>query len=208
MKRLFAIAVVLGVSRGVIAIPPAEGAPAGCKPFVPSRALRDDAGRPREESLKAPVIEVGDKATKARPVTRAYEHGPALAFPFYQGPELFGDGHRYFNFQVTSTRPRTGLYIRVDWPTPSASDIDLFLYNPGGRQVAYSDTTNSMPREAEHAIFDPIFPRPINGGPGYELILGTPAPRCAGFMLDSQAAETLGEKMRLTAWLGKIRPQG
>jgi hypothetical protein len=204
--RVVVVIVATCVSAGLLPPGAVQAAPASCDRFVPTRALRDDGGRPRTESLDAPVIPVSDAATKSRPVVRTYEHGPGKNFPFYLGPEIVNE-HKYFNFQVTTTRPARGLYIRIDWATPSISDIDLFLMDPKGALVGYSDATNWMPNEVEQVVADALFPRPINGGPGFESILGVPARRCAGFMLDSQVADSLGERVRLTAWLGEIRRQ-
>jgi hypothetical protein len=90
----------------------------------------------------------------------------------------------------------------------SVTDIDLALFDAKGKMVGLSDATNVFPPGMENVVFDPIFgPREIHGGPGYESILGVSAQRCAGFMLHSSAYWTLGEEVRLTAWLGKIRPQ-
>lgn len=208
-NRAFFLVVLVLVS--VAATSPSRAAPSACAPFVPKVALRDDRhgapGKPRKESLKAPVVKVGDSATQAHPVVRRITYGPALATPFYVGPQII-DGHKYLNFQVTTSASARGLYIRVDWPAMSVTDVDLSLYNAKGKMVGGSDATNAFPSGMENAVFDPIFgPRELHGGPGYESILGVSAQRCAGFMLDIDAYLSLGEELRLTAWLGKVRPQ-
>jgi hypothetical protein len=197
-------ALALTVAGVVADARPAQARPSKCAKFVPQRPLEDNGGRPRPESLKAPVIAVNEKATKSHPITRTFEHGRGLAFPFRgwplgYGPEII-DEHKYFNFQVTSRRPSQGLYVRIDWPPSSLSDIDLNLYDARRRWVGGSESFNN---DTADAAFELIF-EPISGGPGYELIEGVRAPACAGFMLDSQGSLTLGEKVRLTVWLGVV----
>lgn len=46
-----------------------------------------------------------------------------------------------------------------------------------------------------------VKPKPPKLVMGFESISRVRAYPCQGFMLDSQASQTLGEKIRLTAWL-------
>lgn len=196
MKKFLAAGLLFGCLVAGLATPPAHAARrSACEKFVPTKPLTDDGGEPRRESLKAPLIEVGDRATRSRPIARTYEHGPGLIFPLHQGAELI-DEHKYFNFQVTSKRLRR-LYIRIDWPTPSVSDVDIYLYSRRGAQAGYSESFNN---EAIDNGLAPLF-GPPTGGPGFEMIRRVEADPCEGFMFDSQASQTLGETIRLTTWL-------
>jgi hypothetical protein len=196
MKRLVAAALILGWFTSVLVASPALAARrSACERFVPTKPITDDGGEPRRESLTAPLIQMGDKATRSKPITRTYQHGPGLSFPLHQGPEIVDD-HKYFNFQVTTKRFRR-LYIRVDWPTPSASDIDIYLYSDKAKLVAWSESFNNT---ALDTAFSPIF-GPPTGGPGFEFMRLVNTVPCEGFMFDSEASTTLGETARLTAWL-------
>lgn len=196
MKKFLAAGLLFGCLVAGLATPTAHAARRGaCERFVPTKALTDDGGEPRPESLKAPLIQVGDKATRSRPIARTYEHGPGLIFPFHQGPEIIDD-HKYFNFQVTSKRFRR-LSIRVDWATPSVSDIDIYLYSNRGAQAGFSESFNN---DAVDNGLSPII-GPPTGGAGFEMIRRVLVNPCQGFMFDSEASQTLGETIRLTAWL-------
>lgn len=203
MKRYIAVSFLIGLAAALVTTPPAQAAGTGCKKFVPKKALPDDAGKPRTDSLKAPVITVTDAATKSRPITRRYEHGRGLVFPFHAGPEIVSE-HEYFNLQVVTKHRIRGLYVRIDWPRSSTSDIDLYVYDEETREVGRSESWNN---DALDNGGSPVFGAP-SGGAGFEFIRGAAARPCQGFMVDSQAGSTLGEKMRLTVWLeGKVNSQ-
>ena len=173
---------------------PTEGstAPSGCRPYEPRRAPRTDATN-AADALKNPAIRITDAATADDPVVVKFQHGPGKVFPFHQGEPLINEA-RYFNFQVDARAPRTLVSFRAEWPTPSVSDIDVYLYSGGGNQVAASESSNTPVEEAVGS----------SGGPGFESISDVPWPDCGGITLESQGSLTAGESMTLKIWLERI----
>jgi hypothetical protein len=80
---------------------------------------------------------------------------------------------------------------------PSVSDIDIYLYNSSGYMVGWSESANN---DVEDTAYKPLFGG-THGGPGFEEIRHVAASSCAGFVLDSESSQTLGEKVRLKIWL-------
>lgn len=165
------------------------GAASGCKPYELRVIPETDAPNP-EDALAAEVFRVTDKATEQNPLVIEYEHGASMVFPLHQGDQLLGEAS-YFSFQVDTRSRRRTVNVRAEWPTPSASDIDIYAIDRYGEQMGASESANTHVEEAIDG----------SGGPGFESILGLPMKDCAGFTLESQGSATLGEQMTLKVWL-------
>lgn len=168
--------------------PPACPAPAFVEPQSPS-----------ESRTEVPGLEVShvvtDAATEEEPVVIEYEHGPAFWDTVNQEPIV--EDTKWFNIQVDSAAPATGIYIRQEWPIPSVSDMDLYLWDgPSGTQLEVSGAFNVFPMPT------PVFP---TGGMGWESISGALVSDCGGYAIESRAFTTAGESMKLKIWLGEIQ---
>ncbi|MGH2694637.1 MAG: hypothetical protein ACRDJJ_07430 [Actinomycetota bacterium] len=139
-----------------------------------------------EDAAEAETIKVTDKATEKKPVTVEFDHPPSLV--------AVADDYKYYNVQIFSKARQTGLYIREEFN--EVSDIDLFLYDEGGEEVASSGAFNPAPIPG-------LTDADGNGGSGYESISGFATERCAGFSIESHAFLTPGTDVALTIWLGK-----
>jgi len=135
-----------------------------------------------EGAAEAKVLKVTPKATEEKPVVVEYEHGPAL----YPETE-----HVYANVQVFGSG---GLYILQEFD--NHSDIDLYLFDGAGEEVASSGAFNPAPVPG-------VFDAGGKGGTGYESINGHPVSTCEGFTIDSTAYATLGTPATLKIWLGE-----
>lgn len=157
-------------------------------PHAPEKALPENA----EAALDAPVTRVTDGATADEPIVIEYEQETAS----YVGDDS-GD-QKFFNLQVVSAARWAQLHIRAEWAVAAPSDIDIYLHNSKGRQVAYSDTYNSPALDG---------PSPANGGPNFEHIDGFVADRCAGYVLMTHAWHTPGTDVTLELWLEPAPPR-
>jgi hypothetical protein len=162
----------------------ARSAPKACKAFKPVEPQSPSAER--AEALEAEVVKLTDKATADKPV----------AIEFAQAPGLWADaetpiveGSEFFNFQVVSKAATVELNLHVVWATPSASDIDEFLFSSSGTEVSSSVAFNPAPEL-----------NPSTGGEGFEHI-AIGARRCDGYTLESRPFITPGENVTIHAWL-------
>ncbi|MGH2756670.1 MAG: hypothetical protein ACRDI3_02665 [Actinomycetota bacterium] len=141
----------------------------------------------RGEAPDAKVIKVTSAATKKKPITIEFEHGPGFWIPD-EVPVI--EDSAFFNVQVFGKD--SVLNVRTEWATigdQSRSDIDLYLFDSSGSQIGVSNTFNPLP--------------PLNesdGGPGFEFI-SMPATTCEGFTIESRAFWSAGEDMVLDLWL-------
>ena len=141
-----------------------------------------------EEAADAEVVKVTTKATEQKPVVIDYEHGPSL-YPAAQES-------LYFNVQVYG--PASGLYILQEFD--NQSDIDLYLYDAAGEEVASSGAFNPAPIPG-------VTDAGGNGGSGYESINGYATGTCEGFTIESAAYATFGTPATLKIWLGEVQAQ-
>jgi hypothetical protein len=139
-----------------------------------------------EDAAEAELVKVTDKATEKKPVVVEYEHAAALS--------PVADEYLYYNVQLYSRAKATGLYILQEFNEDS--DIDLYLYDSAGEEVASSGAFNPLPIPG-------VTDSGGNGGVGYESISGFAAARCAGFSIESHAFMTPGTPVTLKLWLGK-----
>ena len=169
----------------------------GCPAFAPVQP--ETASSNGADALEAEIVKITDAMTEEKPLVIEYEHGAAAWVPFTS--QKVQEDAKYFNFQVVSKAKETGLYIRQEWPTPSPSDMDLYLYKDGA-EVEHSGAYNLAPVPAP--LID--FSDRERGGMGFESIPGFPSAKCEGFTVESRAFDTTGEDMTLKVWLGEIVP--
>lgn len=180
---------------GALLMPlPARASTPECAAFRPGFVR--DAG---EDATGIPVIRLTDRATARNPVTVSFD-APPTVIRVIEFPERA----RLFNFQTQTTRSKIGLYVRLEWPTPSPSDIDLYVYDRKGELFAWSEWWNNPVIDEAYKTAFPTYTGG-HGGMGYESVLGYDVPNCAGITVLSWASNTLGEKVTLKVWLGKPR---
>lgn len=157
----------------------------GCKSYKPVAPASDSSQA--DEALDAKVIKVTSKATKKKPIVVEFSHGPG--FWSVDGTAVIEDSV-FFNLQVLDSAKKLG--VQTEWAAiggRSKSDIDLYLYDSNGAQVADSTTFNPEP-----AL------NPSTGGPNFELI-SFPAFKCEGFSVESRVFWGGLEDMTLKLWL-------
>lgn len=190
------IAVVASAAMvlGAFAAAPAEAKKKkkSCPAFQPVEPTSDSGEK--AEALEAEIVKVTDKATADKPIVIEYEHGPALWETATQTPIV--EDTAFFNFQVQTKKPGAGLHLEMTWPTPSESDIDMYLYDTGAR-AASSGAFNPAPVPG-------VFDASGNGGMGFETIPGFDAANCAGYTVESRAFMTTGQDVTLTVYLGEV----
>jgi hypothetical protein len=201
ITRTFAVVAAASMIVGAFAVGPADAKKkkkkptvATCPAFVPVEVA--SGGTTGAEAPKAPVVQVTDANTAEAPLVIEYEHGPAFWDSASHTPVQ--EDTKYFNIQVSTTNPAPGLYAKIEWPSPSPSDIDFYMYD-GGTEVAHSGAINIAPVDA--VVLDAS--DGANGGNGFESIPGYPAANCAGYTFESQAFVTPGESMKLSLWIGE-----
>jgi hypothetical protein len=139
-----------------------------------------------EGAAEADTLKVTDKATEKKPLTVEFDHPASLT--------VVADDYKYYNVQIFSKARATGLYIREEFN--EMSDIDLYLYDEAGEEVASSGAFNPAPIPG-------LTDAGGNGGSGFESIPGFATERCAGFSIESHAYMTPGTDVALKIWLGK-----
>lgn len=194
--RALAVMASIGLLAAAFAAPPAQAGkkkkPFACPPAtaaVPAEGHSSNA----DEAAEAQVVNVTSAATEEAPLVVEYEHGAALHDPALGTPVQ--EDTKYFAFQVVSKTPGAGLYLKMEWPG-TESDIDMYMYDSGGAEVANSGAFNPVPVPM-------VFDAGGNGGQGYESIPGFPADPCAPYTIESRAFLTPGEPMTLSVWLGE-----
>jgi hypothetical protein len=200
-KRLFSLALTTALVAGAFALPAAEAAKKKKKKFncAPTTATAPQSGHAGAETApESEVVRVTEAATAEAPVVIEYEHGPAMYI--FGTAEPIQEDNAYFNFQVVSKKPGQGLYLLQEWGT-AISDLDLYLYDETGTQVALSGAFNAAPENTPAADFSG--PNGT-GGTGYESISGYPTLPCVPYTVESVAYATQGEPVTLKVWLGEI----
>ena len=197
--RSVAVLASAGLLMGaIVGSTPAQAAKR-CSKFKPGTPATDS----NTDAVKSTKVKkITDRYTAKKPLTIKFSHGPAawlLANP--QDPTSSSqvpivEDTKWFNFQVDSKKRFVGLYIRQEWPTPSASDLDLYMYDRSGARVGTSGEFNVAPGTGLGTG---------EGGMGYEQISGFGATDCSGYTVESRAFTTHGENVTLKVWLGSIR---
>ena len=158
-------------------------APAGA---AKKKALKCSAFTPGiEGAAEAEVVKVTPKATEEKPVVIELEHGMA-------GPsEASLNEEQFFNIQIYG--PSSGLYILEEFS--DRHDVDLYLYDAAGEEVASSGAFNMAPVGP--------FSAGGNGGSNYESIPGFPVSTCEGYTIRSNAYLTSGTAATIKLWFGE-----
>lgn len=177
----------LSLLVGAYAAAPAEAAKKKRFSCAPATATPPAEGHSSnaEEAAEAQVVNLTAAATEEKPLVIEYEHGPAFS-------EIGMEDTKYFAFQVVSKTLGAGVYVLQEWPGRE-SDIDLYMSDESGAEVASSGAFNPIP----------VPPPGSTGGPGYESISGYPAEPCSPYTIESKAYLTPGEEMTLKLWLGE-----
>lgn len=202
--RTLAVLASAGLIVGAFAAGPADAAkkkkkkkkPAACATFTPPEVA--SGGTTGADAAAAEVVQVTPAHTAEAPLVIEFEHGAAFWDTATHSPVQ--EDTKYFALQLPPGIPETGLYTRIDWASPSPSDIDLYLYDDTGTEVEHSGALNVAPVPAPGLDLSDRG----NGGMGYESISGFPSPQCAGYVVESQAFATPGEAMTLTVYLGEV----
>ena len=191
-------ALVLG---SFVAGPADAGKRKRCKKFKPAVPISDAETRKQAPSSK--LFKVKDKHTAKKPLVIKYSHGPAAWFitdPVdAEGQRPIIEDTKWYRLLVDSKKRNVGLYVRQQWSNTPVSDMDVYLYDKFGSQVAVGGDFNQV---------DGVEGNPLDsgtGGPGYEQISGMGAEDCSGYVVESRAFTSPGEDMQLKVWLGKIR---
>lgn len=190
--RTLAVLASAGMIVGAFAAAPADAAKKKKKPFncAPATATAPAKGHSSNaaDASKAAVVNVTAAATAEAPLVTEFKHGPALS-------EAHVEDTQYFAYQVVSKTPGQGLYVKLEWPG-KMSDIDLYMYDASGEEVALSGAFNPV---AVPGLLDSNG----NGGVGFETIPGFPADPCSPYTIESKAYATPGEPMKISVWLGE-----
>lgn len=177
--RTFATLASAALLVGAFAAAPADAAkkkkkkPLTCDTFTPGV----------EDAAEAEVVKVTPAASEAKPLVIEFEHPGSIPV----APDK-----QYFNFQIHSGKPGTGLWIKSEFE--ERHDLDLYLYNEAGEEVALSGGFNTVP-EAHDSDG--------NATTNSEQIPGYPVGQCEGYTLGSSAYLTSGTDVKLTVWLGE-----
>jgi hypothetical protein len=187
LVRVLLVGCVMGAMVLVVAPPglSTEKGSSRCPRFHPGEPKSDSSQA--DEALDAKVIKLTPTATKKKPITIEFSHGPGFWIP-EEVPVI--EDSAFFNVQVLAED--AVLNMRTQWATTadqSRSDIDLYLFDSSGDQIGVSNTFNPLP--------------PLNqsdGGAGFEFI-SVAAGDCEGFTIESRVFWSAGEDVVLKLWL-------
>ena len=199
--RTLAVLASVGLLVGAFAVGPADAAKkkkrkkkglvcATYAPAAPASAAPAAADVPTEAVLK-----VTKAHTEEAPLTVEVEQGEGAWIydqDLHQVPVF--DDTKFFNLQVYSSTPSTGLYVRTEWDTSAPDDLDMYLYNEAGEEVGGSGAFNAAP-------IPPV--STTTGGPGFEQVSGFPIDQCGGATVESRTYLTAGQTVTLKVWLGE-----
>lgn len=169
--------VIIGLILGLVT--PAHTKGASCSP-------------PRGASSRSTALTVTDKHTEGRPLEVTFDQPAAVLF--VEGPSPIGDARIETPIRIASATRYPDLHVRAEWPTPSVTDLDLFLWNRWGEPIRSSESWNIQPLDDLDST--------NTGGPGYEYIKGAPVEGCGRYTVMTGAWHTPGEKVTLRLWLG------
>lgn len=193
-RRLLATALALGLVASFAVAPGALAAKKKKPKAVPCAAYV-----PGEQGADAgDTIIVNDVATEEMPLEMEVEAHPGLAPTDPDDPTA---GHAFYNIQVDTNLPETGLYVRLEFDNlPPVRDYDLWLNYPDGSNASNAHGFNPAP--------DSMFSPKSDGGhteTNAEQIDGTHTPDCQGYTLDVATSTGEGGTLTLKMWLGEIQ---
>ena len=201
--RMFAVVASLSLIVGALGTgaaaakkkPKKKKKPASmCPAYKPVPPGPDSESEQKDKVAKAKVLKVTEAATEAKPLTVELEHGMALWSPT-QDP--IQEDTEFVGLQIQSKNPSAGLYIRQEWPAPSLSDLDVYLTDKTGEEVAASGSSNVLPMPVDAGGQD-------TGAQGFESISGFAAAKCGDYVIESRPFNTAGENVTMKVWLGPI----
>lgn len=188
--RTLAVLASAGLILGAFVAGPADAAKKKKKPACAPYATAVEA------AAEGPVVQVTEAATADAPVVVEFEHPASLVQEAPQLPDT--QDEKYVNIQVTSKAP-AGLYVKEEFN--SRHDIDLYLFDEAGEEVASSGAFNPAPVNVADRI---DFSSGGRGGETFESITGFEAAPCQGFTAESIAFATPGTPVKMTIWLGEV----
>lgn len=149
-------------------------------------------GPSRQGSSQPTAAVVSDKHTERRPLEITYDQGAGVTF--LEAPSPAGSAEVFTPVLVRSATLYPELYVRVEWPTPSVTDLDLFVYDRWDGLMASSEGWNVD--ALDQAEGD-------NSGQGYEYIDGVPARSCGRYTIRTGSWHSPGERVTLKMWLAR-----
>lgn len=187
--RTLSVLASAGLMVGAFAAGPADAAKKKKPSCAPATAAAPTKGHSSnaDEAAEAKVVTVTSAATEEKPLVVEYEHGPAL--------DPIQEDTVYFAYQVLSKVPGAGLYVKIEWPG-AMSDIDLYMSDSSGTEVANSGAYNPAPIPG-------VTDSGGNGGQGFESVPGFPADPCSPYTIESKGYATMGESATISVWLGE-----
>ncbi|MDQ3877504.1 MAG: hypothetical protein M3290_04035 [Actinomycetota bacterium] len=201
MKRYLSAALVALVAANIVGALPAHAAahkhkkpkPAACTPYAPGDFAKD-----------APVVTVTDAATADKPLEQKVTLDRAVADATFG---LTDAAAAYFNVQVDSASPNTGLYAHIDFP--QRNDYDLEFQYPDQSYAARSHAFNTLNELNDQPLpgLGPISETGHGGQatPTSEELVGIDTADCGGYSV--KVANSLGQGGDITVklWLGEIK---
>jgi hypothetical protein len=175
--RVLAVIASAGMLVGALGAAPAHGKKKKPKPTCPAFTSAVEGAEEAETLVVTP------KATEAKPLEQELEFAPALPL-----------NAEHFFTNVQSLSPKHTLNIRLEFD--GDSDIDLYLYDEAGEEVASSGAFNPAPIPG-------VTDAGGNGGSGFESIPDFAASQCAGYTIESASYMTPGTAAILKVWLAK-----
>ena len=191
-KRTLAIMLTAGLIAGALVAPSADAAKKKkkkkpkvkvCAPYVPG-----------EEGKEVKTLVVTDAATAEKPaqVTISLAPGAGQALGEPTDPQTTAlQSHAYYNVQVDSKLPTSGLFVKL--PSPLPDDNDLYLNHSTGKEAAHAAGYTSNLNSDD------------NGGhtdDEAEYLDGISTADCYGYTVHVIGANSRGGDITLDFWLG------
>lgn len=155
------------------------------------------AGKGGRAASDAGMLVVSDEHTKKAPLEIHYDQPAGGVWMGEAGP--LGPGGVRTPFRIASAARFADLHVRVEWPTPSVTDLDLYLFDQWGQRRAYSESWNVD-------VLDEVNPLNLgnsSGGEGFEYIDGVTIPSCRRYEVATSNWHSAGEKVTLKLWLAR-----
>ncbi len=155
--------------------------PATCPKVHP--VVPDSPSAAAQDAPDARFIRLSDARTERHPKTVEPPVGEAL----WAGDTPIVESTTFYTLGVDTNNVTAGLFAELEWDAPSASDVELYLYDAyTGELVAEATAADAAP--------DALTTRAVSG---------FAAPRCSGYVLEVRPVRSAGEDVRLSLWLGE-----
>ncbi|MEA2486772.1 MAG: hypothetical protein QOF16_426 [Actinomycetota bacterium] len=202
MKRYAFVALVGLVAVNVFAALPANAKTAKHKkPKKPAACAPYQAG---DFAKDAPLVTVTDAATADKPLEQKVTLGQSVADVTFGATDV---SVAYFNVQVDSLAPNTGLYAHVDFP--QRNDYDLEFQYPDQSYAARSHAFNTVNESNDQAlpVLGPISSTGHGGQatPTSEELVGIDTNDCGGYTVKVSNALGQGGDTTVKLWLGEVK---